>query len=404
MLGYKLEYLAQLMAWGSFALFVRTLYPQEMNRWACWAILLFCSGYGMFVGLTHPHIFSYTMLFFQFVIITSFFYLIYVFISAVINRRRGAAFHILGFSVLSVALMFDILFYNQVVSGQPLLYYGMFFYIFMQALHLSVLFAESYTRIEDLSGQLRLLNTNLDEKVKSRTRELREKNEDLNHMQTLRSQLLMNISHELGTPLTSIRGYVKGMLDGVFPRGDDKYMQLVYDKTLLLDHFIGDLHDLSKLENRQLSFIFQDENICLFLQHLYEEYEPEISKSGRTFIYNDALNDEYAVAQIDTIRMEQVFSNILSNARKHTPKNGAITVKLEKEKANAVISIIDSGDGIEEDMIPFIFDRFYQSTSSNGFGIGLAICKEIIEQHNGAIGVQSELGVGSRFYFKLPLQ
>ncbi|SDI46664.1 sensor histidine kinase [Natribacillus halophilus] len=398
-LRYKLEYLANTAALGSFALFVHNLYPQEMKRRVRQIILLFCSSYGLFVAVTPPHIFSYTMLFFQLAIIASLAYIFYAFIKAAIRRRSGISLHIIGFSVLFVTLIFDILYYNQrVAAEETLLNYGMFFYIFMQSLHLAKMFAGAYTRVEELSSELLSLNVNLEEKVKARTQTIHEK-------EALRRRMMTNISHELSTPLSSIRGYIRGMLDGVFRRRDDRYMELVYDKTLLLERIVGDLHDLSKLENQQISFVYEKVNIHIFVRRLYEKYETEINESGQRLDYNDSrVHDMDVSVRIDPDRIEQAFANLLFNAARYSAANGTINVELDTDEEYAVISIIDAGSGIEDEELPFLFDRFYKKTSEEGFGIGLTICKEIIDQHDGDIGVESSVGVGSRFYFKLPVQ
>lgn len=247
-------------------------------------------------------------------------------------------------------------------------------------------------------------------------RELEQAYHELSAMEQSRRMLFTNISHELGTPLTSIIGYVKGMLDGIEKLQDRKYIQRIYDKSLYLHRIIKDLFELSKLEAQQLDFEFQQVDLLAFLQELYLHYDIEVSMKGIRFeiAVPERLSGTTVMAEIDRIRVEQVVSNFIANAVKFTMPGGTIrlSVQLEaisKAEGKGTISLRDTGIGIDEEDLPHVFDRFYRGRRSRqsrteGTGLGLAICKEIIRQHRGEIGAVSRPGEGSKFYFTLPVK
>ncbi|MCS5501646.1 ATP-binding protein [Lysinibacillus sp. A4] len=253
----------------------------------------------------------------------------------------------------------------------------------------------------------------LEKRVQLRTRELDETNRHLIKMnerleknELERKKLLHSISHELRSPLTSTLGYIELMLEGVI---DDavarkKYLIRSKERLLSLNNLIQDLFDLANLEAGRAEFSFTEVKAKeLFLQ-MATRYEDEVKQSGLTFSAHFYGHEE-AQLLIDKTRINQVIENIMTNAMKYT-SNGGIQLSFHVEDKHLICSIADSGIGIAESDLPFIFDSYYRATNTHeahSHGIGLAICKQIVRQHNGEIFVESLENEGSIFSFTLPL-
>ncbi|MCM3782534.1 AAA family ATPase [Neobacillus mesonae] len=249
----------------------------------------------------------------------------------------------------------------------------------------------------------------LEYKVKERT-------EELMQMENDRRKLLANISHDLGTPLTSIQGYVEAILDQVVtePEQQHKYMKVIHSRVLSIQRLFKDLVQLSRMEAKQLSLTKNPVHAGTFLQWLSQKYELDIEQSGihyRTSLHPDLLDDarrEEMQILVDRERIGQVFTNLINNAINHTQEGTIeLSADIAEDGYHLLIQVTDTGIGIPESDIPYVFERFYRGSKSRnskygGSGLGLAIAKEIIQLHEGEIGVDSLIGQGSTFYVKLP--
>lgn len=272
-------------------------------------------------------------------------------------------------------------------------------------------------------GEIASLNENLEMQVEQRTKELSKRTEQLKQINTSRKQLMTNISHELGTPMTTVKGYIKAILDGVIDGNDKKYIALVYQKILMIERLIQDLYELARLESKQIHFSWRSMAISDFINQCILPFEIEVEKYGRLFKFVNLLSSKeqnYEIV-IDIERMKQVLQNLINNAIRFTNEGDRISIKLEfsEEKMNKKINseqnalflevkVCDTGIGMQKEVVENIFERFYQakkSTDRNGMnsGLGLTIAKEIIRYHRGKIWAESEYGKGSCFHFLIPL-
>ena len=243
--------------------------------------------------------------------------------------------------------------------------------------------------------------------------ERKENEEKIYRMDKSRRQLLSNISHELRTPLTLIQGYIESLLDGIIVSNEEKikYLNLVLDKLLHLNRLIQDLFHLSKLESRQISFNFHLVYVDKLLKEVYDKFIVDVHYSNLNLILTTDLNNSFNNIQVnvDYDRIIQVFTNLISNSIRHTPKNGTIKISCNLIASdNILIKVSDNGEGISNNDLPNVFERFYKSSNSKyfrdkGYGLGLSITKELIEAHGGKIWVESTLNKGSHFYFTLPI-
>ncbi|WP_100371863.1 sensor histidine kinase [Bacillus sp. FJAT-45037] len=222
-----------------------------------------------------------------------------------------------------------------------------------------------------------------------------------------RKELIAGISHDLRTPLSSIKGYVEGLQDGIIQNEEmkEKYLKVISAKTNQLDYLIEDLFDYSKLELDQLTMDKQWINSQAFFDMVIDEAQFEVRKQGVTLQVSELIPK--VKLYIDPNRLQQVMTNLFENAIRY----GGNTLKISLIEGDHLfyVSVADNGPGIHTEDLPFIFNQFYRgdksrSRHSGGSGLGLAISKRIIEAHGGTISVQSVVGEGTTFEFSLPLK
>ncbi len=206
-----------------------------------------------------------------------------------------------------------------------------------------------------------------------------------------RTMLVSSISHDLRTPITSIKGYVEGILDGVAntPEKVEFYLKTIYSKAELIDVMIDDLLLYSKLDLNQLPFNYEKTDIASFFDYCVMESTLELLKHNISIALENYLKESKYV-MLDRERMRRVIINIIDNSRKYMNKEeGKITIMLRETNSSIVIEIRDNGSGIDKNHINRIFDRFYRGdlarTETKGSGLGLAISKQIVEAHKGKI-------------------
>jgi predicted ATPase/signal transduction histidine kinase len=250
------------------------------------------------------------------------------------------------------------------------------------------------------------------EELKNANRHLEELNQELEQSRQSRRHFLSNISHDLRAPITSIKGYLEAILDGVIKEENLndfllKSMKRIDDLQLL----IQDLFQLSQLESGQIQFSFDFIPVDRLMNHIYQKYEYEIVNNGLICRFDNQLANSTGLppmVEVDLERMELVFSNLITNAIKYTTFGEIIfLLRNDDDLKQVILSIRDTGPGIPKEELPFVFDRYYSKTSNTanqkGHGLGLSICKEIITNHNGEIWVESEEGKGTTFSIRLPI-
>jgi two-component system, OmpR family, phosphate regulon sensor histidine kinase PhoR len=229
---------------------------------------------------------------------------------------------------------------------------------------------------------------------------------ELKNLEQMRKDFVANVSHELKTPVTSIKGFTETLLDGAMNNQEtlESFLSIILKESDRLQSLIQDLLELSKIE--QQGFLLNVQNIDL--QLLLEEVITLLNgKAEAKNIRLDFLNRlEPVFIQGDYDRLKQVLINLIGNAITYTPEKGEVSVSLVDQPNQVRIHVKDSGVGIEKEEIPRIFERFYRvdrarSRNSGGTGLGLAIVKHLIEAHHGHIYVKSELGEGSEFIIEL---
>jgi signal transduction histidine kinase len=218
-----------------------------------------------------------------------------------------------------------------------------------------------------------------------------------------RRNMLADISHELRTPITVIQGNVEGMLDGVYP-ADEVRLKSIIEETQLLSRLVDDLRTLALAESGALHLRREPTNLAELIRDAVSGFESPANEKGVRIELSLAEVEE---AEIDPQRIREVLTNLLSNALRYTPRGGEVDVRLAEatagEERSVLISIEDSGPGIEPAVLLHVFERFYKSSDSGGMGLGLSIAKYLVEAHKGKIWAESEVGQGTRISFTLPL-
>jgi signal transduction histidine kinase len=218
--------------------------------------------------------------------------------------------------------------------------------------------------------------------------------------------LLLHLSHDLKTPITSIYGYSQLLLDNQIPDEAQKrkYLQYIYDKSAYMAHLIKDLFELAKLDDRKLSLSIEKVNITKWFQQMIVEYYPEIEEKG--FRLEAQVSEEPVFVSMDKVYMNRVITNLISNSLKYNPAGTLLFVSCEKKGGNAVFCVGDNGIGVEESIREHIFDEFVRSggPGKDSSGLGLAICRKIIGLHQGTIILGHDDSCTTLFQISLPCE
>lgn len=239
---------------------------------------------------------------------------------------------------------------------------------------------------------------------------LKKANELSQRYEKNRKELIANISHDLKTPITSILGYVEGIMEGVAnsPEKMEKYTQTIHSNAVDMDHLIDELFLFSKLDLNQIDFAFEPIDINSYLKDCVEEKAYDMGQKGIRLEYESHLAGDVNVIG-DRLRLQRVINNILRNAEQHckTDYEGSfVEISASDNPDEVVIEIRDNGKGITKDCLPYIFDRLYRgdparSRQVKGSGLGLSIANQIIEAHGGKIWAESTENVGASIFFTL---
>lgn len=221
-------------------------------------------------------------------------------------------------------------------------------------------------------------------------------------------ELISNISHDLKTPITAIKGYVEGIMDGVAssPEKLDRYIRTIYNKANDMDKLIDELTFYSKIDTNKIPYTFSKINVAGYFRDCIDEVGLEMEARNIELGYFNYV-DEDVVVIADAEQMRRVINNIISNSVKYMDKkNGIINIRIKDVGDFIQVEIEDNGKGIPAKDLPNIFDRFYRTDSSRnssqgGSGIGLSIVKKIIEDHGGRIWATSKEGIGTEIHFVL---
>lgn len=229
---------------------------------------------------------------------------------------------------------------------------------------------------------------------------------EIRRLETVRRDFVANVSHELKTPLTSIKGFVETLLEGALEDQENNrnFLKIIRDHTDRINSLVDDLLSLSHLESKEIILDKKSFNLKQQVEQIISGFSSQLKK--KSIEIKNELPAEILL-NADKNRIEQVLTNLIDNAIKFNHENGSVKIYAQEIDAKIKIIVEDSGIGIPQKDLPRIFERFYRvdkarSRSLGGTGLGLSIVKHIIELHGGLVGVESTEGLGSKFFFTIP--
>ncbi|MCQ2533396.1 MAG: HAMP domain-containing histidine kinase [Clostridia bacterium] len=252
------------------------------------------------------------------------------------------------------------------------------------------------------------------EQLSKANENLRKTNEDLLDNELARKNVMSNISHDLKTPITAIKGYAQLLsTESVVnnPEQVTSYSENIIRRANQMERLIADIIELTKLQSGGMAFKFIPLSVSQMLEETYYMYEPDVSMRGKT-LELDIPEDDYLMVDADPNKLVRIFENLISNAMHYTNEDGKIKIKAfrrgDKKSGDIIIEVSDNGIGIPEEDVSHIFDRFYRAKNSGinikGTGLGLAIVKLIADKHNATIEVDSVINEGTTFRLICPAQ
>ena len=242
-------------------------------------------------------------------------------------------------------------------------------------------------------------------------RRLKESAEEKLVLDKENKELISNISHDLKTPITAVKGYAEGIMDGVAdtPEKMDRYVRTIYNKTVEMDHLINELTFYSKIDTNRIPYTFSKLNVEDYFSDCAEEVGLELETRGIQLCYANYVDSDVQVIA-DGEQIRRVIHNIISNAIKYMDKGkgmkGIIQIRVKDVGDFVQVEIEDNGKGIAAKDLPYIFDRFYRTdvsrnSAKGGSGIGLSIVRKILEDHGGKVWATSREDIGTIMYFVL---
>lgn len=229
-------------------------------------------------------------------------------------------------------------------------------------------------------------------------------------LEKLREDFIANVSHELRTPIAMLQGYSEALLDDVGTSEEERseMTKIIYEESQRMGRLVTDLLNLARMESGHMRLYRQVVQLNSVIERMTLKFQPSAKEQGIELDFGSQL-DDWAAAELDEDRIEQVMTNLIDNAIRHTPQGGNVKVRIEQYQGYAKISVNDTGVGIPDDDLPYVFERFYKADKARtlgkgGTGLGLAIASNIINAHDGKIYVESVVGKGTSFVFLLPLK
>ncbi|SDY60898.1 two-component system, OmpR family, sensor histidine kinase ResE [Evansella caseinilytica] len=223
----------------------------------------------------------------------------------------------------------------------------------------------------------------------------------------LRKDFIANVSHELRTPISMLQGYSEAIIDGIAATEEEKLelVQIIYDESLRMGRLVNELLDLARMEAGHIQLNTEPMNTPEFCERVLRKFQGVAKDHGIKLI--SAIQEVEQNIHGDEDRIEQVLTNLIDNAIRHTSEDGSVTLRVEPYHNGVKIDVKDTGSGIPEEDLPFVFERFYKADKArtrgrSGTGLGLAIVKNIVEAHHGKVSAHSKLGEGTTFSVFLP--
>lgn len=271
---------------------------------------------------------------------------------------------------------------------------------------------QDITEIRHTEDKIQRFNEELKMAITEKTFDLEEANKRLRSLNELKDEFIAVTSHELRSPLTTIRGYLSFLTDEehlkTMPEQDQQYLIRAYNNVDVLNNLVNNILDVSRLESGRFQLKKTSVNLVTLIKNIIDNLAIHLRSGKLRIIFNNKTQQKQFTIHVDNVRIHQVLMNVLENAIKYSKSNKDIVVDLEKDGKKALIRITNHGVGIPRSQIKYIFDKFIQGKNATtrykgGAGLGLFIVKRIVELHGGKISVQSHPKKGTVFTIQFPI-
>ncbi len=386
----KLEYLFLYLSLPAFYQFSQHLFPEEISKRLSTPLYFFTLVITLIVLVTPATFFALTALVFQIILFIISLYVIYALIIAIKKKREGSLLFMCGFITLFLIMINDTLYTHMIIRTRSLAHLGVFLFIFFHSFLLSRKFSAAFTKVKEI------------------TNELKHKNHELMQMDKLKNDFLANTSHELRTPLHGIMGLASSMLDVDRETLTPKQLQnlsMISSSSQRLYNMINDLLDFSKIRNKNIDLDLKPVDLKSITEMILTLANPMISSKHVTL--TSEISEDLPNVIADENRLQQILFNLVGNAISFTP-SGKIIIRACHKENKIEVMVSDTGIGIKKQDRKRIFNEFEQADGSMdrpfpGTGLGLAISRKLVELHGSTLVLKSEIGMGSEFSFSLPV-
>ena len=330
---------------------------------------------------------------------------------SIVSKEYGA-FHIVS-AIMATMVFASMLIRTQAIFYIPLHSVCIMMLILGTVMYFTIQYVGANNQVSRFTQELEVAVQDKTRNIAKVNSELLLANKRLLENEDARKKMMSNVSHDLRTPITAIRGYIELLLRAgkdIPPETSETYLKNMHTRCMQMEQLIEDLMQLTRLESGEVIGEMETLSLSDIISSLYDLYASESQHEGKRIELNLPENDPLLVKG-DPNNLLRVFDNLLVNALRYTGEDADIKIDAFRDKVadeDEFIHIIvsDNGCGIPEAEIPYVFDRFYRASNSsimkNGTGLGLAIVRSIIKKHSGQVWVESREGIGSVFHVKLP--
>jgi len=368
-------------------LFYHSLFPKKYGKAVERVYLGIALAYMIYILLTPPNAYDVVLLIYCIMSGIALLYMFVCYSIDLLHKEKGVSILLLGYLALGLAELDDMFFDLNIIDVASLRPVGVLFFIFSYAFYLAFRFSTALTKTEILS------------------KELEQKNIRLLQLDKLKDEFLANTTHELKTPLAGMVGIAESLVAGTaggVSRTVAAHLNVIAHSGKRLSKLINDVLDLSRLKNQDIALRLEVVNLYASAQRVLALAQA-LNRGGKTILANDVPAD-FPDVVADPDRLEQVLFNLIGNSLKSTA-SGRISIAATNLGDRVEIAVTDTGCGIAAEDQARIFNAYEQGSysSAGGTGLGLSISRYLVELHGGVLDVKSEMGVGSSFYFTLPL-
>ncbi|MBK8398386.1 MAG: sensor histidine kinase [Leptospiraceae bacterium] len=403
----RIEYLAYYLAIPFFASFQQIIFPNEFKKVFLYFFWIISSLFSLVVLSFDSFIYTHTAFYYHIYVLFFMCYSIFVMIKAVTNNRDESKIFTFGMFLLFAVTINDILHSKTIIQTEFMAPYGLFGFIFIQSIMLSMRFSKGFNMAENLSHELILLNASLEDKILERTKELTKQKEIAEEASLIKDKFVSIVSHDLRSPLLGVSNILEIIDKKEIVTTEEErkqFLEMSRESIKFSLKMINELLSLSRIETGTIKVNKKKVSLLEITNLFLKELEPQ-AKFKNIPIQTDIANGMHI--NIDLELFTQVIKNLLTNAIKFTEPGGNILLKGFATEIESVIEIHDNGVGMSAEDLNSIFEPGAKKTSLGtsgeiGSGMGLFICKYIVDAHNGEIQFESKKDIGTICRIILP--